>query len=149
MSLQQHYHHDRENKQDSTHKDYQMRAPSNIHIAGIFFSIALVLLTLIVTHKSSSVETTAINNKDTSASNDSVIQYIEAVEKQNELERDQKEQANKRAKLTKAKRDSVECQFWMQQKRSKSTNPRVEEKIIQFCELPVEQNSSIAATNQQ
>lgn len=118
-----------------------MRAPSNNQLAGIFFLIATVLLVLIATHKTKVVtETSNINQTDTT---DTVTKYIDEVERKNELERDQKEQANKLAKMIKAKKDSTECQFWMQQKPKKSINPRVSDKITQFCGLPLDQTAAL------
>lgn len=113
-----------------------MRAPSSLQLAGIFFIIAIGLLVLIVTHKPA--KTVPEAPVRSSVDSDTITKYIDEAEKQNELERDKKEQANKLAKMIKAKKDSVECQFWQQQKQKKATN-RVDEKITQFCELSPEQ----------
>jgi uncharacterized protein YcbK (DUF882 family) len=118
-----------------------MRAPTSIQFTGIFFLIAIaVLITLIATHKTN--PSAAANTSITSTTENTVSKYIDAIEKQNELDRDQKEQADKLAKLAKAKKDSVECQFWMQQKQNQSTNPRLDEKLTQFCELQPDQTTS-------
>ncbi|RZA00652.1 MAG: hypothetical protein EOO68_11040, partial [Moraxellaceae bacterium] len=75
-----------------------MRAPSSRLIAVILFAIATLLLALIATHKPKVATSTVTTHSD-----DTVAKYIEEVEKQNTLERDRKEQADKLAKLTKAK----------------------------------------------
>jgi hypothetical protein len=115
-----------------------MRAPSNLHLAGIFFLIAIAVFALIFTHKTKPAPTLT-------APDNSVTQYIQAVEQQNEQARDEKDQADKLATLAKAKQDSPECQFWKQQKQNKSTNPRVGEKIAQYCELGLEQTAAEAS----
>lgn len=112
-----------------------MRAPSNLQLAGIFFLIAIAVFVLIITHKKST--TAELPTRD-----NTVTHYIEAVQQQEEQARDQKEQTDKRAKLAKAKQSSTECQFWKLQKQNKSTNPRIGEKIAQFCELAQEQTAS-------
>jgi ribosome assembly protein YihI (activator of Der GTPase) len=118
-----------------------MRAPSNLQLAGTLFLISIAVFVLIITHKKSTA--TELPNSD-----NTVAQYIQTVEQQEQQARDEKEQADKRAKLTKAKQDSAECQFWKQQKQNKSTNPRIGEKIAQFCELALEQtSSSVPPTN--
>lgn len=119
-----------------------MRAPSNLQLAGIFFVITLILMVLIVTRK-----TTKVTEAPASYSNNTIAKYVDEAKQQNDLERDQREQADKLEKLAKAKRFSVECQFWKQQKekQTKQTNLRTDEKIIQFCELPQAQTAASAA----
>lgn len=117
-----------------------MRAPSNLQIARILFLIAIAVFVLILTHKKST--TAELPTRD-----NTVTQYIQTVRQQDELARDEKEQAEKRAKLVKAKENSVECQFWKQQKQNKSNNPRIAEKIAQFCELALEQPASSAPSS--
>ena len=120
-----------------------MFARSNLYLAGFFFLIAIILFALIATHKTKTVRETPVND----ASN-TVARYIDEAEQQDSLIRDQREQANKLAKLTKAKKDSVECQFWTLQKQKKSTNPRIEEKITQFCELQPDQAAPLTSPNE-
>ncbi len=109
-----------------------MRLPSNIVLARIFFVIAAGLLVLIFTHKREAPATAApITSNENTVNN-----YIAEVEKKNELERDEIEQTRKLAKLAQTKKDSVECQFWKQQKaKSSAPNPKTEEKVAHFCEL--------------
>lgn len=110
-----------------------MRLPSNIVLARIFFVIAAGLLVLVFTHKR---EAPAAVAPIAAPNENAVNNYIAEVEKKNELERDEIEQAHKIAKLAKEKKDSVECQFWTQQKaKSSKPNPKTDEKITQFCEL--------------
>lgn len=109
-----------------------MRLPSNIVLARISFVIAAGLLVLIFTHKREAPAAPA----PIAVSENTVNNYIAEVEKKNELERDEIEQARKVAKLAKAKKDSVECQFWTQQKaKSSAPNPKTDEKVAHFCEL--------------
>jgi hypothetical protein len=122
-----------------------MRAPTPLHLAIILFIIAAALLVLIATHKTKAV--VVPTERSAIAEEDNFEKYIDEVEKQNALERDQKEQAEKLANLAKARKDSVECQFWTQQKQKHSANKRVEEKITQFCELPPTTDTSAADTS--
>lgn len=109
-----------------------MRIPSNIVLARIFFVIAAGLLVLIFTHKRPApVQAAPVVEEEHVVEN-----YIKEVELKNELERDAVEQARKHEKLAKAKKESVECKFWTQQKASSSKpNPKTDEKIAKFCEL--------------
>ena len=111
-----------------------MRLPSNIVLARIFFVIAAGLLVLVFTHKR---EAPAQQPVVAAASEEgTVTKYIAEVERKNELERDEIEQTRKLAKLAQAKKDSVECKFWTQQKASSSKpNPKTDEKIAHFCEM--------------
>jgi len=121
-----------------------MRTRSNLYLAGFFSLLAIILFVLIATHKTKTVIEAPVND----VSSNTVARYIDEAEKQDALERDQKEQANKLAKLTKAKKDSVECQFWTLQKQKKSTNPRIEEKITQFCELQPDQTATLTSSTE-
>ncbi|GGY60981.1 hypothetical protein GCM10011613_00380 [Cellvibrio zantedeschiae] len=112
-----------------------MRVPSFMTLACILFAAGAALLIFILTHKSPVVATAA---PKVSAYEDEhkLSKYIAEVELKNELERDRIEQERKLARQAKAKKDSLECQFWMQQKAKSSTkNRKTEEKIAQFCEL--------------
>jgi hypothetical protein len=102
-------------------------------LARIFFVIAAGLLVLIFTHKREKpVQPPVV----TESSEGTVTKYIAEVERKNELERDEIEQARKLAKLAQAKKDSVECKFWTQQKASSSKpNAKTDEKIAHFCEM--------------
>jgi len=117
-----------------------MRAPSHLQLAGILFLIAIAVFALIITHKKST--TAELPTRD-----NTLTQYIQTVQQQEELARDEKEQAEKHAKLATAKENSVECQFWKQQKQNKSNSQRVTEKIAQFCELALKQTASSAPSN--
>ncbi|RYY03797.1 MAG: hypothetical protein EOO53_07850 [Gammaproteobacteria bacterium] len=103
--------------------------PVKIIITTLFLVIAVVLVTLIATSKPK------VQPKPVTVEEDNTIsKYVDDVQLKIDLDRDEKEQANKQAKLAKAKRDSVECQFWKQQQ-AKKTTPKIEAKITQFCEL--------------
>jgi septal ring factor EnvC (AmiA/AmiB activator) len=107
-----------------------MQLPTNIIVAGLFFIAALGLFTLIFSHKH---EPAAQEEPDTQAT-DRLNNYIEEIEKQNDQERDQREEADKLAKQIKAKKESVECQFWTKQQATQASK-RNAEKVTQFCEL--------------
>jgi hypothetical protein len=117
-----------------------MRAPSNLQLAGIFFLIAIAVLVLIITHKKH--KTTEFPTRD-----NTVTQYIQTVQQQEEQARDKNELAEKHATSAKAKQNSAECQFWKLQKQNNSTNPRIGANIAQFCELAPEQTASSAPSN--
>ena len=116
-------------------KDSPMRV-SPLHIAIIFFAIAAALLFTVFTHKSKPAAVTV--EQSSIAAEERFSQYLDNAEKQNELERDQREEAEKLAKKIKIRKESVECQFWKQQKQDK----RTQEKIAQFCELPPTENAT-------
>ena len=103
--------------------------PVKIIITALFSVIAVVLVTLIATSKPKVHPKPVIVEED-----NTISKYVDDVQLKIDLDRDEKEQANKQAKLAKAKRDSVECQFWKQQQATKTT-PKIEAKITQFCEL--------------
>lgn len=124
-----------------------MRALRPLHIAIFFFIIAAALLALIATHKTRATPVDTL--RPVAAEEDNFSKYIEEAEQQNAIERDRKEQTEKLAKLAKAKKDSVECQFWTQQKQNHATNKRVEEKITQFCELPQTQDAASTTSTSQ
>jgi hypothetical protein len=108
-----------------------MRLPPLKIVATIlFFAIAILLLALISTSKPKPHPNMNVAPED----NNTVANYIDEVQRKNDLERDEKAQAEKLAAMAKAKKDSVECQFWKQQQTQKTT-PKIEEKVSQFCEL--------------
>ncbi len=108
-----------------------MRSPSAMTLAFLLFAAGTALFLLVFTHKTTPAPTTLNLSED----EHKVSAYIAEVERKNELERDQIEQARKLAKQTRAKKDSPECQFWMLQKAKSATpNPKTDEKINQFCE---------------
>lgn len=108
-----------------------MRLPSVKIIATLlFFAIAILLLALISTSKPKPHPNMNIAPED----NNTIANYIDEAQRKNDLERNEKAQAEKLAAMAKAKQDSVECQFWKQQQTQK-TKPKIEEKIAQFCEL--------------
>ena len=101
------------------------------------FALAIVLFALLFTR-----ETKVVAQPTAAAPEDhAVSKYIEKVEMQNELERDEKQAAYMHEKMAKAKKESVECKFWQQQLATKDT-PKNKEKVTQFCELAAEDNSA-------
>ena len=67
-----------------------MRAPSNLQLAGILFLIAIAVFVLIATHKKPATA-------ELSTSDNTVAEYIQAAQQQEEQARDEKEQAEKPA----------------------------------------------------
>jgi hypothetical protein len=109
-----------------------MRLPSYTVLARLSFVIAAGLLVFIFTYKRPApVQAAPV------AKNEHVVEnYIKEVELKNEQERDAIEKTQRHEKLVKAKKESVECKFWTQQKASSSQpNPKTDEKIAKFCEL--------------
>lgn len=102
-------------------------------ISKTFIATALVLLTLgiffLILNKPKPVAPPApVIEQDTTSVND----YIDKVSRERELEQERHYDERKQVKMAMAKKNSVECQFWKQQKPSKKS----EEKIAQHCELP-------------
>ena len=120
---------------------------SPLHIAIALFALAAVLLFLIVTHKSKPAASTV--EQSSIAAEERFSQYLDNAEKQNALERDQREEAEKLAKKIKARKESLECQFWTQQQKQNQKDKRVQEKITQFCDLPPAENATSYTTENQ
>ncbi len=116
---------------------------SPLHIAIAFFAIAAAVFVAIVTHKSKPAAVTM--ERSVIVEEERFAQYLDEAEKQTALERDQREEAEKLAKLAKSRKESVQCQFWKQQKQDK----RTQEKIAQFCELPPTENATSSAAELQ
>lgn len=111
-----------------------MRAPTYKLIAGIFFILACALLTLIFIPKQT-IQATETTDFST-AEEHPVADYISKKEKENEQEREALAEVDKQEQLAKAKRESAECQFWVQQKNQKNSSQpstRIEEKIAKLC----------------
>ena len=100
---------------------------SNIQIAGILSLLAIALLVMMITHKR---ETPAFATE--SHEQGSIDNYVSKLEQERQQELDEQAATAKLAKLATAKRNSVECQFWKQQKPSAKTT----EKTKEACELP-------------
>lgn len=60
--------------------------------------------------------------------------FMEEAEKRREQMLEEKSAVERQEKLLKQKENSVECQFWRQQK-TVSSEAKVDEKIIEFCTL--------------
>lgn len=119
---------------------------SPLHIAITFFAIAAALLFIVFTHKSKPAAVTV--EQSSIAAEERFSQYLDNAEKQNALERDQREEVEKLAKKIKARKESIECQFWMQQQKQNQKDKRVQEKIVQFCELPANESPPSSAADQ-
>ena len=101
---------------------------SNIQIAGILSLLAIVLLVMMITHKREAPTPLSTETREQG----SIDSYVSKLEQEREQELDEQAKAAKLAKLVTAKRNSVECQFWKQQKPSAKTT----EKTKEACELP-------------
>jgi hypothetical protein len=63
--------------------------------------------------------------------------FIAQAEARREQNLEDKAEAERIEKLLKEKQNSVECKFWKQQQKTSSAAAKIEEKINQFCHLPV------------
>lgn len=102
----------------------------NLQIAVFLCLAGLALLVMAITHKREVPPPPAPVQSESNLDN-----YINKLEAERDEELDEKAQAEKRVKLSAAKRNSVECQFWMQQEARKS-DPKNQVKIKENCELP-------------
>ncbi len=118
-------------------------------ISKTFIAASLLLLTLaifaVMLNRPKPVPTPVpVVQQDTTSVND----YVDKVSRERELEQERHYDERKQTKLAMAKKNSVECQFWKQQKPSKKS----EEKIAQYCELaqasPDTQNSTEKTTSE-
>jgi len=115
-------------------------------ISKTFVAASLLLLTLgiffVMLNRPKPVPTPdPIVQQDTT----SVNEYVEKVSRERELEQERHYDERKQVKLAMAKKNSVECQFWKQQKPSKKS----EEKIAQHCELPQASQDTPDSTTEQ
>ncbi|RYY74327.1 MAG: hypothetical protein EOO52_15880 [Gammaproteobacteria bacterium] len=109
------------------------------------FALAIVLFTLIFTREGKVV---AVAAQEPEVNDKVVTNYIEKVELQNAQERDERQEAYTHQKMAKAKKESVECQFWTQQQAAKPSSKGAD-KVKQFCELSSDASSeSSTASNQ-
>lgn len=107
-----------------------MQLFSNLKLMSIIFIAALVLFLALLNRKPA-VETqpyTAINQEPATSN------YLREAEQRREQEQEQISALALQSKRQKAKENSVECQFWRQQKNEKSP-PKVDEKIDEHCKL--------------
>jgi hypothetical protein len=108
------------------------------------FALAIVLFTLIFTHENKVVA----ELPPAEPADHAVSDYVEKIQLQNEKERDEQQEAYLHAKMAKAKKESVECQFWTQQQGAKPS-PKNAAKVTQFCELSADAgNAPSTAENQ-
>ena len=114
-------------------------SPKLISIA--LFALAIILFTLLFTR-----ETKVVSQPAAPEPADHVVdKYIEKVQLQSELERDEQQAAYMHEKMAKAKKESVECKFWQQQLAAKDT-PKNKDKVTQFCELATEDGGASSST---
>jgi hypothetical protein len=115
-----------------------MRTASKTLIAAALLLLTLAIFFLMLNRPVPVAPPAPVIEQDTTSIND----YVDKVSRERELEQERHYDERKQVKLAAAKKNSVECQFWKQQKPSKKS----EEKIAQYCELaqtsPETQNPS-------
>lgn len=116
-----------------------MRSISKTFIAAALLLITLGIFFLILNRPKPVLTPEPVVQEDPASVND----YLEKVSRERELEQERHYDERKQVKLAMAKKNSVECQFWKQQKPSKKS----EEKIAQHCELAAQDTPSTASTN--
>lgn len=105
-----------------------MRSVSKTFIAASLLLLTLGIFFLMFNHPKPAPTPAPEVQQETSSVND----YVEQVSRERELEQERHYDERKQVKLAMTKKNSVECQFWMQQKPSKKS----EEKIAQHCGAP-------------
>lgn len=104
-----------------------MRSISKSLIAFTLLLLALGLFFLILSKPKPVAPPAPVVEEETVSIHD----YEEKISREREIEQDRHFDERKQQKLATAKKNSVECQFWKQQKPSKKT----EAKITEHCEL--------------
>lgn len=105
---------------------------SDTKFMAIMLAAALAGFFLLISQKSHQAEPAPVANERVS-SQSSTSFYAEA-EARHQQQLESQSQMEETDKKRKAKENSVECQFWKQQKSEKSP-ARVDEKIQEFCVL--------------
>lgn len=90
----------------------------------------------------SSAPTVEINNSATNAES-----FYAAAEARREQQLIEKSEADRLTKLRKIKENSTECKFWKQQNKTSKAAAKIEEKITQYCTLPISSESSSSASS--
>ncbi len=72
--------------------------------------------------------------------------FLAEAEAHREEKLENKTEAERQAKLLKAKQNSVECKFWRQQQKTTSAAAKIEEKINYYCTLTENTSSSAQPT---
>lgn len=106
-----------------------MQLFSNLKLMTIIFIASLILFLVLLNRKPLVEQPGTAVNHEASSSN-----YLIEAEKRREQEQEQISSLELQNKRQKAKENSVECQFWRQQKNEKSP-PKVDEKINEYCTL--------------
>ena len=103
---------------------------SNLKVVGSIIVLAAIGFFILISNKPSKaivVETPPAIVEEASSSN-----FLEEAEKRREQMQEEKSELERQAKLLKQKENSVECQFWKQQK-TDTSDAKIDEKIIEFC----------------
>jgi hypothetical protein len=75
--------------------------------------------------------------------------FLAEAEARREQNLENKAEAERLEKLRIAKQNSVECKFWKQQQKTSSAAAKIEEKINQYCNLPVDSSSEASSAAMQ
>ena len=111
---------------------------SNLKVVGIILALVAAGFFFMVSNKPKKVvETPPPVVVDTTPS----ISFAEEAEQRRAQMLEEKADLERKEKLLREKENSVECQFWKQQK-SVSSEAKIDEKIIEFCTF-----SSISSTS--
>lgn len=107
-----------------------MQLFSNLKFIAIAF-VAVLILFFVLLNRKPPIESQsyAALNQEPATTN-----YLLEAEQRRELEQEKIATVDLQNKRQKAKENSVECQFWKQQKNEKSP-PKVDEKINEYCNL--------------
>jgi hypothetical protein len=101
------------------------------------FALGIVLFALVFTSETKVVAAPPVAEP----AENTVSNYVEKIQLENEKERDAQQEAYLHAKMAKAKKESVECQFWTQQQGAKPSKKNAD-KVTQFCELSADTSSA-------
>lgn len=85
----------------------------------------------------SSESTVEISSSATNAES-----FYAAAEARREQQLIEKSETDRLTKLRKIKENSTECKFWKQQNKTSSAAAKIEEKITQYCTLPISSSPS-------
>lgn len=116
---------------------------SNLKVVGIILALVAAGFFFMVSNKPKKViETPPPVAVDTTPS----VSFAEQAEQRRAQMLEEKADLERKAKLLREKENSVECQFWKQQK-NVSSEAKVDEKIIEFCTFSSVSNTSDAKSS--
>lgn len=113
---------------------------------NIFIFLTLIILALGYFIFSSKAKVAPTVMHEASASSVSTPNYVDVAEERRRQELDIQADSKLQEKRVAAKKNSVECQFWLQQQ-AKKTNDKIEEKVAKFCNLSTDGTPSAATSD--